>query len=128
MAEDVKKQEDARAVEYGKKKKLKKDPKKKTTEKPQVFVDEEQYPNRVYWNFQSPPISFEFRAVFQGEPYPNPVRLAQKEEEAKEAKGKEAKGKKKDAKEEPEMLIPDPITIAAESNRKFQIKMSTLIR
>ncbi len=131
LPEDQKKQQDVRAAEYTKKKKGKKDPKKKgaADKAPPVFIDEEQYPYRVYWNFGDAPLSFDLRAVFQGEAYIDPVKAAQREEEkkAKEAKGgkgKDTKPKKKDAKEEPEMITPDPITVTMESNRKLRFRMS----
>lgn len=123
MTEEQKKLEDGKAGEYGKKKKAKRDPKKK--EKQQVMTDEEQFENRVYWGFGGQPIHFSVQAAFQGEPYPNPAKLLS-EEEKKESKAKEKnKPKKKDAKEEPDMLIPDPILVTAESNRSLLFTMST---
>eukprot|EP00826_Nyctotherus_ovalis_P032199 TRINITY_DN2598_c0_g1_i2.p1 TRINITY_DN2598_c0_g1~~TRINITY_DN2598_c0_g1_i2.p1 ORF type:complete len:173 (-),score=58.43 TRINITY_DN2598_c0_g1_i2:285-803(-) len=122
MTEEQKKFEDGKAAEYAKKKKAKRDPKKK--EKQQVMTDEEQFENKVYWSFGGQPIEFNVEAMFQGEPYPNPAKEL-KEEEKKESKAKEKnKPKKKDAKEEPDMLTPDPILVTAESNRHLLFTMS----
>ena len=129
LTEDRKKIEDAKASEYSKKKRTKKDTtsKKKGAEaKPpsSANVDEEQFENRIYWSFGNPPIAFSIEAMFQGDPYPNPAKEHKEEIDPKEAKGK---SKKKDPKDIPDMLIPDPIAVTAESNRKLQLKMSNII-
>lgn len=59
LNEEQKKQEDARAADYGKKKKAKKETKKKPTDKAQVAVEEDQYPNKIFWNFEGQAINFE---------------------------------------------------------------------
>jgi len=122
ISEEQKKFEDGRAAEYAKKKKAKKDTKKKGNEKQQVMTDEEQFEYKIYWSFGKEPINFNVEARFQGEPYPNPAK-EQKEEEKKEIKAKDKIKPKKDAKEEPDMLIPDPILITGESNRSLLFKM-----
>ena len=123
LTEEQQKIETTKAADYSKKKKAKKDPKKKGNEVPQVMTDEEQFENRIYWNFGNDPINFSIEARFQGEPYPNPEK-EQKEEEKKEAKKDKGKPKKKD--DIPDFLIPDPILITAESNRNLHFKMSIL--